>query len=299
MSFRINNGEIYSGAFLVSPWYGLGVPGNEIPSTGDSGAAPPWNDGIVLDKDYRISLVTPPTQGVLRFYPDTSFEFSGAPDGVFSFTINGYEDSLFYGQSTASLTVGGASGLFSLILEDTTFSGGGTGNVSSSLGEFQYVTESPTFLIGGSGVQPSQGLYTLALEDTLFSGGATSLVTTWPLESDVRMGVKYGPTGIEYTGSLPSGSGTYPTAEQISQELVADLQAQPLSVDVQSMSGELESGYSIADAIRLLTSVLLGKVQGAGSGTERFRDLSDTKDRVVAVVDTQGNRESIYRDPTV
>lgn len=27
----------------------------------------------------------------------------------------------------------------------------------------------------------------------------------WPLESDVRFGVQYGPTGVEYTGTLQDG----------------------------------------------------------------------------------------------
>jgi hypothetical protein len=58
----------------------------------------------------------------------------------------------------------------------------------------------------------------------------------------------------------------------------------------------IESSYSAQDLLRLMGSVLLGKVTGAGSGTEKFRDLEDTKDRVVAKVDNRGNRTSITRD---
>jgi hypothetical protein len=48
--------------------------------------------------------------------------------------------------------------------------------------------------------------------------------------------------------------------------------------------------------MRLFASVLLGKVSGAGTETEVFRDINDTKDRVTATVDAQGNRTNIDRD---
>lgn len=46
----------------------------------------------------------------------------------------------------------------------------------------------------------------------------------WPLSSDVRIGVTYGPTGTEYTGTMAEGGGTYPTAESIAAAVVAALQ---------------------------------------------------------------------------
>lgn len=47
----------------------------------------------------------------------------------------------------------------------------------------------------------------------------------WPLSSDVRIGVTYGPTGAEYTGTMAEGGGTYPTAESIAAAVLAALQA--------------------------------------------------------------------------
>lgn len=58
----------------------------------------------------------------------------------------------------------------------------------------------------------------------------------------------------------------------------------------------VESGYSLLDSARLWNAVLLGKVSGAGTGTETFRDIGDTKDRVVATVDSSGNRTAITLD---
>lgn len=51
-------------------------------------------------------------------------------------------------------------------------------------------------------------------------------------------------------------------------------------------------------SIRVMNAVLSGKVSGAGSGVEIFRDVSDTKNRVVVTVDADGNRSSVVRDVT-
>jgi hypothetical protein len=60
----------------------------------------------------------------------------------------------------------------------------------------------------------------------------------------------------------------------------------------------LDSGFSAEELMRLFASVLAGKVSGAGTGTETFRDLADTKARIVATVDASGNRTALTRDAT-
>lgn len=52
------------------------------------------------------------------------------------------------------------------------------------------------------------------------------------------------------------------------------------------------------ESLRLSNAVLGGKVSGAGTTTNTFRDLADTKDRVVATVDASGNRTAITRNLT-
>jgi hypothetical protein len=60
----------------------------------------------------------------------------------------------------------------------------------------------------------------------------------------------------------------------------------------------VETGHSALQMMRLFASVLLGKVSGAGTATETFRDINDTKNRVVADVTPQGDRTNITRDPS-
>jgi len=59
-----------------------------------------------------------------------------------------------------------------------------------------------------------------------------------------------------------------------------------------------DGAFTLKECIRLLNAVAAGKVSGAGTGTEVFRDLADTKDRIVATVDANGNRTAITRDAT-
>ena len=58
----------------------------------------------------------------------------------------------------------------------------------------------------------------------------------------------------------------------------------------------IEAGLDHNELLRLIAAILLGKVSGAGSGTESFRDLADSKNRVVAQVDVDGNRSSVTLD---
>lgn len=59
-----------------------------------------------------------------------------------------------------------------------------------------------------------------------------------------------------------------------------------------------EGSYTLQDIVRLMSAVLLAKISGAGTGTETFRNVGDTKNRVVSVVDESGNRSSVTLDPT-
>lgn len=53
------------------------------------------------------------------------------------------------------------------------------------------------------------------------------------------------------------------------------------------------TAISLRGAMKLLLSVMTGKASGGGTTTSVFRDLADTKDRVSATVDANGNRTAI------
>lgn len=60
----------------------------------------------------------------------------------------------------------------------------------------------------------------------------------------------------------------------------------------------VDSGFTAAEVMRLLGAAMAGKVSGAAGTTVIFRDLGDTKDRIVATVDASGNRSAVTRDVT-
>ena len=59
---------------------------------------------------------------------------------------------------------------------------------------------------------------------------------SYPLPADVRLGVQYGPTGTEYTGTMAEGGGTYPTAESIAAAVVSALQGTTIPANIKQVN---------------------------------------------------------------
>ena len=57
-------------------------------------------------------------------------------------------------------------------------------------------------------------------------------------------------------------------------------------------------GLTAEQMVRIMMSVLSGKVSGAGTGTESFRNIADTADRVVVSTTTAGNRTAVVLNGT-
>ena len=108
------------------------------------------------------------------------------------------------------------------------------------------------------------------------------------------------------------GDGAWSTADTSALALEATVQAvksrtdlipndPARSAEVQQVAADvwaraMEGTLTYEQGLRIMLAVLAGKVTGAGTGTERFRDQADTKDRVVSHVDSNGNRTSVEVD---
>ena len=55
-------------------------------------------------------------------------------------------------------------------------------------------------------------------------------------------------------------------------------------------------GYTLEEAMKICLAALAGKVSGAGTTSITIRSADDTADRIVATVDTDGNRSSVTLD---
>lgn len=64
------------------------------------------------------------------------------------------------------------------------------------------------------------------------------------------------------------------------------------------LAGVVEGSITLKGALRLALAVLTGKSSGGDTATIIFRDTGDTKARVTATVDGDGNRSAVTRDIT-
>jgi len=58
----------------------------------------------------------------------------------------------------------------------------------------------------------------------------------------------------------------------------------------------IEGSYTLKSLLRLMASVLFGKLSGGGTVTATFRDTADGTNRVVATIDADGNRTTVVLD---
>lgn len=61
-------------------------------------------------------------------------------------------------------------------------------------------------------------------------------------------------------------------------------------------NNDIETGYSLREALKLILASVAGKLSGAGTATITIRNVPDDKDRIVATVDSNGNRTSVTYD---
>jgi hypothetical protein len=55
-------------------------------------------------------------------------------------------------------------------------------------------------------------------------------------------------------------------------------------------------GYTLEEAMKICLAALAGKVSGAGTTSITIRSADDTADRIVATVDSNGNRSAVTLD---
>lgn len=73
---------------------------------------------------------------------------------------------------------------------------------------------------------------------------------------------------------------------------------QPVQSISTNLDDEVEPGYTGREVLRIVAAALAGKLSGAPAGPILIRDLNDTKNRVNASVDVDGNRTAVTLDPS-
>ncbi len=60
----------------------------------------------------------------------------------------------------------------------------------------------------------------------------------------------------------------------------------------------VEGSTTLRELLRGFAAALMGKASGLATTTATYRDIGDTKDRIVATVDANGNRTAVTKDLT-
>lgn len=91
------------------------------------------------------------------------------------------------------------------------------------------------------------------------------------------------PLGTAMRGTDSAYTGTPPTAAQNATELL-------------DQAAGVETNRTVRGALRLILSACVGKMSGGATTTNTFRDTNDSKDRITATVDADGNRSAVTLD---
>jgi hypothetical protein len=123
-----------------------------------------------------------------------------------------------------------------------------------------------------------------------------------PSISDALAG---GPWTFDWDGAAvvaPAVTGAAMTlaAGSVTAAVVAADAGNELADALLDRSAGVETGWTLRQTLRILLSVLAGKVSGATTigGTIKFRDMADSTDRVTAETDASGNRLDVETDVT-
>ncbi len=232
---RVDSASLIPGSIVCGD-RGLGVLGSTIlanTSTGDHGPGYLYNDVDTGDegKEFRGLIVTPPSAGTFFAYEDGSFSFT-APDGTYTFVYRLYVDGVDLGTATSSVTIGGAAtASLSVTTAASVFAGSATVSPvasitattdpalfsgSAGVGVFADLSiATDAALFAGAAVVSPVSVMDAYFDDAAFSGSASSSpgIAVYPLPAQVLLGVTYGPTGADFTGTATGGAG--PSASDI------------------------------------------------------------------------------------
>lgn len=189
-----------------------------------------------------------------------------------------------------------------------------TGNVGGNVvGSVASVTAGVTVTTNND--KTGYGLADSAITSAKFAAGAitatviaTDAIDADALAADVTTELQ---SGLLTTSAFNTKLGT-PAGASVSADIAAAKADTAAILDDTGTSGVAVSSVGVAaiwayvvsgtvtavKAMRGLSAVLFGKSSGGATTVITFRDADDTKDVIVATVDTDGNRTTVVRDLT-
>jgi hypothetical protein len=203
-------------------------------------------------------------------------------DGVWDEVLSGHLTS---GTTGAALNAAGSSGD---PLSTTVPGAYGAGTAGFLIGTYldaaissRLSTAGYTAPLSAAGTRTALGMAAADLDtqiETLATASAVSTLTTYVDTEVAAIKAK-----TDNLPAAPAAVSDIPTAAQNAAGLL-------------DLADGVETGWTLRRILRLIASALFGKISGAATTTATFRDVNDTKNRIVATVDADGNRSAVNLD---
>ncbi|MDP3139800.1 MAG: hypothetical protein Q8N17_26120 [Burkholderiaceae bacterium] len=145
------------------------------------------------------------------------------------------------------------------------------------------------------------GEYRLDLPDAAFATGANYVDYGGTATGFTLVGGRIKLIGVNFEDAVRGGMTALPNAaaDAAGGLVISDAGGFDIDNMADRVWDEQVDGTTTArQSVRLANSALGGKASGLGTTTAVYRDLADTKDRISATVDSDGNRTAVTRDVT-
>lgn len=139
----------------------------------------------------------------------------------------------------------------------------------------------------------------------IWAAGARTLTaidedsTTLDMDATIRSALGMSSANLDtQIGDLPTNSELASAIAAGDDAMLSAIAGLPSASDNATavLGATVEGSVTLVQSIRLANSALGGKASGLDTTNPIYRDLADTKDRIDAVVDADGNRSAVTRD---
>jgi hypothetical protein len=146
------------------------------------------------------------------------------------------------------------------------------------------------------GLRVAQASSNLAAVNSVFAAGGVKEVdnTNMPGVYRVDWPDACFAAGVDWVNLSVVVAGCFAYNERIT---ISDVPLADENADaILDRAAAIETGVTLRQALRLMLSTLCGKATGLEGTTVTFRNTADTKNRVIATVDSNGNRTAVTLD---
>jgi hypothetical protein len=134
------------------------------------------------------------------------------------------------------------------------------------------------------------GTDTLTVDVTQFGGtNATTSAGRPEVNTTHAAGTAWG-SGAITAASIATGA--------VDADALAADAANEIADALLDRTAGVETGWTVRQAMRIMLSAMAAKLSGAATTTVTIRDIGDTKARITATVDADGNRSAVTTDAT-